>query len=630
MVDNNGNKVAVKPVDIAAGDTTVYFEFVTPFAADYEFKGVWKIAGIEIDFDLKAKLEAFVDAGNDQIKLYKALTDLGIENVKMENMPVYADKHDDFLAELEEDETELTVEAIQAWINKVNAGTISDAESRAIAKKVNDAIKAENDVALLAALQDPAFVRVNPEWLGDYKAAIKAVDAEADKDTVAEIQAIIDVVNTTNIKTELEKLQDGNVYTCVDKEKLLAAKDLIAKYAPVNDKGEIIDTAIKAAPKAIDIQLAVADVLAATTPTTLKAKLTALDNLLDKNDKFMKDYYIDANAKLYINGIAGTEIKGLKGNENVKTATGENNSVVSVLKAINTAVEQAQERINNKLAVPTVTIVDDIYDSKAKGPVRRLGYGISNVGVVEGTINDTDSLVVELYKGETLLGKMSLNAYGYENYGEETTISGTIDAYGEYVSTSWNNEWYGKLTDRPDKVKVTAVIKGDGTAVKEEPLEFSDEDMQPFYLQLVNDAETVAEMDAALLKLAEIGNTDYLNVPKADRPFVAEKVLEVRNAIEDTKKFANYTALETALTGATEARNEALKGINDLTAEAEIADVIDALKAVDPEGFGKMSIDRQADIAEAFFEGLEFAEETPFTVTPAFRTLAAVKAAAGL
>ena len=299
----------------------------------------------------------------------------------------------------------------------------------------------------------------------------------------------------------------------------------------------------------------------------------------------------------------------------------------------NEAVKEAQQSLNDILATPTVTVVDDIYNSTAKGDVRRLGYGVKGVPFNttdnNPTIGDTESIVVELYKGKTLLGKQSLNTTGYEKHSSASSISGTIDAYGEYVSTSWDNEWYGELTDKPDTVKVTVKFKDTGkVAEKEFPLILTSQDMQPFYLELVNGAETVEEMDAALLKLAEIEEKSYLNVPKADRLYVAEQVLEARNEIEDTKKFATYTDLTNALTGddgVITKYNADLEAVNDLKADSPIADVIEALSF--DEGFAKMSIAEQSDIAEAFFLGLY--EDGEF-VAPNFRTLAAVKSAAGL
>jgi len=618
VFDSNGNKVAVKPVDIIAGDDVVFFEFETP-VSKADLKGVWTVGGVKYDFDLIAKLEAFVAADN-QVKLDKALKDLGIKNVKVENMPAYFDAKGDFLAELEGELP--TVEAIQAWIDEINTEQLTEAEKAKAVKAVKDA--GENEVLLLQALQE-YFVRVNPDWISDYRVKLFGeTEPVITKDvTYDAIQGAINNVNDA-------KISKLTIKENVNKAELLEAKALIEAYATPDDKGEQTkDT--KEALKAIDIQLAVADVLEATTPTTLKAKLTALDNLLDKADKFMEDEYVEDNAKLYINGIKDEEgnvtIEGLKGNEKVTSATGDTNSVESVIKAINKAVENAQDKINDRITTVTVGVVNREHDGKTSGKTWLLGYSVGINLANEQEFKNAESVVAELYKGKELLGKMELR--DPKNH-KGNVISGTIDVYGDYVSTSWKHEWYGELTDRPDKVKVTVKFS-DGVAINEKTIDIANESMQPFYVELVNRAETAEEMDAALLKLAEIGNNDYLNVPKADRLYVAEQVLEARNAVKDTKKFADYDALagdNGALKIAIGARTKALDKVNDLTAEAKIADVIAALELVDPEGFAKMSVADKAEIAEAFFLGLEFDEDGALETT--FRTLAEIKAAAGL
>jgi hypothetical protein len=636
VLDNEGNKVTVKPVDIAAGDTTVFFEFADKIEKQ---EGVWTIAGHEYDFDLAANLKAFEEA-DTQIKFSKALADLGIENVKVENIPVYFGKNgaikEAFLDKLAEEEKELTVEAIQAWIDEVNTKALSNEESKAIAKKVNDAIEAGNDVALLAALHDEAFVRVNPEWLGDYKTAISGITEATDKDTVEEIQALINDVNngtgTGKVNTAIIQIENN-----VDKEELLEIKDLIEKYATPDEKGEQTKVT-KDALKNIDIQLAVIDVKEATTPTTLKAKLTALATLVDDTEQLDIKDYKDENGKYYINGIEknglapsqpSEAVDGIKDNDTIKSVA----EIKGVIDAVNTAVTNAEDAISGRISNVTVGVVDKEHTGKTSGKTWLLGYSVGINLANEQGFKNAESVVAELYKGKELLGKMELRDPKKHT---GNVISGTIDVYGDYVSTSWAHEWNGKLTDRPDNAKVTVKF-ADGVAVKEESISIADQSMQPFYRELINRAETAEEINSALLKLTEIGNDGYLNVPKADRMFLAEKVLAARNDKDSNKgKFADYTALSTALTSAISTRDEALKGINNLTAEKKIADVIEALEAVDPEGFAKMSVADKAEIAEAFFLSLEFVEVegeegtvTTELKTP-FRTLAAVKAAAGL
>ncbi len=621
ILDNNGNKVAVKPVDIPAGDTTVFFEFVE---TQTKQEGVWIIAGHEYDFDLAAKLDAFVNAAG-QIELNKALADLGIENVKVENMPAYETAKVDFLADLEGD---LTVEAIQAWIDEVNTNQISDADSKAIAKKVLDAKDAGNDVALLAALQDEAFVRVNPEWLGDYKTAIVTTGESVD-DTVAKIQVRIDSVNTIKISAELDNLKTGEEYTSVNKTELLAAKDLIAAYAPVNDKGEIKNVTIKAAPKAIDIQLAVADVLAATTPTTLKVRLTTLAGLVNEADKDLvldMDTYVDANGKLYIDQIKTDEVKTAKA---VQTAINTVNSNLEITFEVKTDGVTNPDPANvsfGNIEDGVLTITGDYltlteYKEDGTTPPSTQKWIGMKISFGNGFTTNKVKLTVN--------GEVRNEQLGHFQ-GEEFGAQGTLYKYIAAKPGGCEYKFEFEVYDVEDETKV---IARDGFTVK-----FVDELSQEGVKELVNAAETAADVNDALLQLATLkgenqANDAYLNVPSADRMYVAEKVLEARDDDTNKGEFAAYSNLNTALNTAIGDRKAALDEVLGLkgskaTEPSKIADVIAALELVDPEGFAKMSIAEKSDIAEAFFAGLEFDENGALKTT--FRTLAAVKEAAGL
>lgn len=628
ILDNNGNKVAVKPVDIAAGDIEVVFEFVTPFEDD-DFEGVWTVGGIEKDFDLENNLEAFKEE-TDQLKFVEVLNELGIENVEVANIPTYmGDARTNFLKELKEDKKDLTVEAIQEFINEVNAkveeeGTEAEVKEKA-AKAVVDAYVAKNDVALKIALENDVFERFNVEWLAEYKTEFGTAIKEGS--TVENIQTKLDVANTAKLK-EINVADSGS--EVVDRAKLNEYKELIDTYAK-KDKDGNLETDIAKIDKDIDIQLAIVDVREATTPTRLKPALENLAELTKgETTKFeMKDYK-DENAKYYINGIAVDELakdQPSSAVDGIKKADVKNVTDVStVITNVNAAVTNAEGAMEERISTVAVSIANREHDGKTSGKTWLLGYSVKIDLAEEQDFKNAESVVAELYKGKELLGKMELRDPAKH---EGKTIWGTIDVYGDYVSTSWAHEWNGELTDRPDNVKVTVKF-ADGAAVKEEELTISDDNMQPFYLVLANRAETAEDMNDVLLKLAEIKNNDYLNVPRADRQFVAEKVLAARNAVEDTKKFADYDALagdNGALKTAIGARTAALEAVSKLEADSDISAVIAALNLVDPEGFAKMSVADKAEIAEAFFLGLTN-EEGDFNST--FRTLVEIKEAAGL
>src|SRR5690606_4418027 len=79
---------------------------------------------------------------------------------------------------------------------------------------------------------------------------------------------------------------------------------------------------------------------------------------------------------------------------------------------------------------------------------------------------------------------------------------------GHWINSGWNADEFAA----PTKVKVT-IVYSDATAEKSKD-GFTVNITEAITLHLVNDAETAEEMDAPLLKLAEIDNNGYLNVPK--------------------------------------------------------------------------------------------------------------------
>jgi hypothetical protein len=97
-------------------------------------------------------------------------------------------------------------------------------------------------------------------------------------------------------------------------------------------------------------------------------------------------------------------------------------------------------------------------------------------------VSDTTSIVVELYKGETLLGQQTFNEVGYTKHGKASLISGTIDAGGQYEATSWDNSWSAGIgiDQIPDKA-VATVQYTDGIATAEMELNFTEEKTKIFY-----------------------------------------------------------------------------------------------------------------------------------------------------
>lgn len=140
--------------------------------------------------------------------------------------------------------------------------------------------------------------------------------------------------------------------------------------------------------------------------------------------------------------------------------------------------------INDRLSITGVSINDNgAYNSTAKGSVRVLGYGVGINLDAQGEgkkVSDTTSIVIELYKGNTLLGLQTFNEAGYNKHGAINVISGTIDAGGQYVSTSWDNSWSARIDQIPDKA-IATVRYTDGIATAEMTLNLTEEQTKIFY-----------------------------------------------------------------------------------------------------------------------------------------------------
>lgn len=634
VLDNKGNIVAVKPVTVAAEETEVTFDFEK---TQEKQEGVWTIGGVEYDFDLIANLAKFKE-NLTQVQLKKVLEDLGIENVKIENIPTYNGvKKDNFLDNLEGD---LTVEAIQNWVNKINNETLTEKEEDAIVKEVEE-VKG-NDILLLPVLEK-YFERVNSDWIADYNMST-VIEGTT---TVKQIQTIINNANNVKLKNE------DAVKLMFVKKDLLEAKELIEKYAtPELDKDnkEVQSEITKKALKAIEVQLAVVDVREATTPTRLKSALTKLDEVVAKDDKFMAkdgDYkgYVDANAKLYFEVDANnSEVADFK---EVKSAK----DVRDIINAVNAKVDNAAQAINDRIDVNGLYNMQGWKATNNDGTITEntTGYAVdlyfakkTDKGAIVKSITaefyDKDDVLLLTEKSTSDYIKEVNEKLTVDNKGR-AVISIPVDVFGQTgigkdnVNTMTNT---AKWTHSPfviiEEVKVKVEYTDGKTAEGDAKLlEKGDNPsihgrealMKSLSLRSVNDAETAEEVRDALLAK---GITEYINVPKADRLFVAEKVLDARNEVVDTKKFADYSGLTTALGEATTARTNALNGVNNLTADKLIAEVIEALEAVSAE-FAEMTNAEKAEIAETFFLGL-FNEKGE--VVTGFRTLAAVKTAAGL
>jgi putative cell wall-binding protein len=652
VIDNEGNVVEVKPTDIAAGDTVVFFEFVE---TQTELEGVWTVAGIEFDLDLATKLEAFVDA-DTQLKLNAALQDLEIENVLAANLPDYLAAKDDFLAELED---EVTKEDIQTFINDVNteveeSGTEAEQKEAAL-EAVVDALEANNDVLLLQALQNDLFVRVNDEWLGDkangYKGEFYADDTNLDDLsalTFDQIQGKINTVNDAEIGDVIDALvSTGNpfltspsdIIDSVDVGDLQEAKVLIESYATLDDEGEYDDANMETALDQIDLQLAVANVLAATTPNTLQARLTALDVLDDEMDDALDmDEYIHDNARAYLDGLESGDFvtypeaeDGLSGLANNVTVTDIQNVIDDVNDAISgsylTVAINAATAIETEIAGGTVDDVTDAQKDDLIDALEILGVKQVAEGNVDYYVDEIDSLTndvaTDLTDKDDFQALVDAGNVEAVQDADKNTIIAKLNVFGIDNIVDENAEAY--VADA-NIAGITADATGDNdatvTAVETAVDAANKAVVVAAQVEAINDADDVATVKVALDTLADVDEVaDYLKIRSVDREFVAAYVLENRPA---TPGYANLGAIDTEVTAAETAYSTALGNINGIVITDSIDTVVSALEDTLDEGYNALSNTAKVEAAEAFFDQLVFddfgAIKTPFT------TLAAVKA----
>lgn len=602
MTDNKGSKVEVKPATIAAGETTAYFEFVTPAT---EQKGIWTIAGQKYNFDLAANLDAFKEA-DTQIALNKALADLGIKNVKAENVPTYLAEKDDFLAELEGD---LSTDAIQTWVNKVNADIVSDTDKEeaenVATKAVVDALKAKNDIALLSALQNDVFKRVNSDWLMEYKAGFHtgAEGALVEPADAAAVQAVVNGVNEGKVK-DAEAITD----TIVDKTELAKEKVLLENYATPDAEGKQTQ-GTKDALEAIEIQNAVADVLASTTPNTLKTRVAALAKLTDAVDV---EKYIDENGKYYLNGY-GEDVAGLKGNTNVKGARAINTLLEDINEAVSgsyiTAVNEAASADDLLKALKAYPGLKNVVDAnKAFYFTPGEGEGAGNQ-FAEATSDDIQTLVdganVAAVAGADNADKLLV---ALKNAGISNVVDANKAAYDTAAVNKDGNKYFEAVTTKDQAQKVVNAVNA--------------------YV-VADQATSATELRTALINFAvaleNLGGVaeapDFINLSSQVKLEVAEIVLN-----EKEEGFTTAYVLGKAVDTAMTTHGNFLNGVNT-------ADSISAVKtALDNEdvfpAFYALDAAAKVEKAEAVYNKLqELKSQDPASE---FQTITAIKTAAGL
>jgi hypothetical protein len=604
-------------VDVRSLDSGDYAVVVT--AGEEEADAVVTLDFKAVDAAVKAVNEA-----TTQIKLAEALQNEYFVNDYVEaNIVAYAEL-------MGYDYSDATVAEVIEDIVKINESIATAGEFAAVKKALEEAYP--NQLTIINILTEN-FDNVDADNIEAYETAIYGEEESgkapviAELDSLTKIQAAIDGVNdqvaATAVKTLIGKLPETDAITLEDKDDVVTAR--VAYDALTEEQQKLVDNIENLKTAETDIENLEAYEAA-------KAEVYALFVLNEDGEP-----KVVSETKELAEGVGSAEIEAAK--ELVTELKVKEYAGVNLVTLV-TEANNLFANIAGRLAITSVSVVNKLRTDK----VYVLGYWVEvNVNANEsylvegekGIVEDTESIVIQLYKGDTLLGEQT-----FENYGnvkesdkytpEQAIVGGTIDVYGDYDSTSWNNVWYKGLTDIPDTAKAIVVYK-DGRVVETEE-DITGLDVTPFYVEALNRTETVEDMSRAIINLEEVKvETTFINLPKQAKSEVAKMVLDARNALE-TKKFplatTELSAAYTAVTTANTNRNAFINGVN--TAIADIATMRAALLGTEeapsliPE-FADLSVADQTAAAELVLNALKAFEDGE-----KFETIAEIKAAAGL
>lgn len=445
---------------------------------------------------------------------------------------------------------------------------------------------------------------------------------------------------------------------------------MIEMYAPVNEEGEYITSANKTAIEDIKEQVAVADTLAATTASKFKttvATLAGIANTPGTSDVIDLENYVDANGKAYIDTIKDLNSATPTLTPGDYTVTGKVNTAAEVASLINKVndVEKDKVAVKEYEALETAAqnvIANATASNKTKFVAALKAVEIKQVfsntaNVAEYIKTDGSTLAADVIENQAA----SVNGTSDVAAAKSTIQDGIDDANVVVVKAANANDIIAALnvlelknvtpanaakyaasaadTSTAGAIGTAAVT--DAAGIQTEINKINSEVNVENAVKAVNDATTAEQVKVALDTLANEGEVaGYLNVTTADRIFIAEQVLKLR-ADETGEKYADETAVGTAVTTATEARTGTLIAVNTLVISDDLTDIADALLLV-----GHDSLTGEAGsvttagvvtpgtptandtiVADKFITSVGF--DDTGVITPQFRSISAIRAAIG-
>lgn len=607
--DNNGNIVEVNPTDISAGDTVASFTFKTPVE---KLEGVWTVDGKEYSFTAIQQLADITDAASanplDQVKLLNALNAAGIQNVDENKLAAYA--------EAIVDAAPATLADVQTAVDNANKSA-TDKEAEAAAVKA--VVDAENQIQLLNALK-AGFAYVNADWTVKYQDAEVTTDGgsvslinltEANSAGVT-FEGIQDAINGVN-DVEVAAAYD-TAFKSLKSADVTAARTLANTYLATDEEATI--TKKEWANDSLDVLDALIRVNTATTNNSLKTALVALDNLettLVEKYKNNVDYSVEPefDIKLVNDSFLADYRKAISEQTDV-TKKNQRKDIDAIIKQVNG--EKATTQLGS---VKGATTADELLKAlkaypelKQVADINKDNYWTTDNGNFASVDADSIQAAVDAANLDAVANATASNIIAKLNvFGLDNVVAANAAAYVEAQAD------LGGVDVGATNAETVKNLKDAVEVVNKAVAEVSE-------VEAINKATTATEVKSALDNLAI---ASYVDVPRADKLYIAEKVLDAR-ASQDDKKFANKAAvanaLDTADTGII-AKYDALVGEFAYAKLTNISTTVSQLDKLGYDAFDNLSGGQKAEVAE-FFKA-DYPKNDDGAVD--YETLAAVKAA---
>ena len=635
VIDNNGNVVEVKPLNLVINETIGNFEFKTALTAAPT--GVWTVAGIEYDADVAAQLAA-INGATTELGLWNALEAAGIKNLVVANSALYE-------SELPAEGFETLVE-VQDYVDEVNNSVLDEAATEEVMDEINAALAVPSNVQLLAALKP--FARVNEDFVASYNGGattLGSITITPGTTTMKEVQEEIDAVNVTQVGS-LIGTAEGSAKRA-DYDKALAAMVFVRADDAEATPADTVKADLQ--ERLVELNLII-KVLEAKTAAQFTNAYNALVTYVDDETVIgEEDYYVGLRTEYMAQVVGETDIAGIK--EAIVKANTEKRAKLyndianiddtSVPPTKTSVVLSRLEALAAYLPDATIFDIDDVVTTESRLKDYRTALAALTAIADPTDFGSTASVAAV----NTAIGSVQ---------GAVTTVNGTavsgplaaIAAFDPSTNPTTDTEAALLALLKDAELALGNVVDANSAAYfKEESAIATAAATKDALVALIKDlnqvqvianATTGAGARAALGYVAiEEDTTDFINLTAAQKSEVADLFVDedtfgasafagaTRTTATELKDYTNTTDVAADLLAVVTAYTNALKGVN-VTATANNT-MVTALGAIEYKAFDDLTAAQKIDVADYFLTNFPMTNaETPARVP--YKTFTAIEA----